>query len=496
MNVRVLLCADLGRHGLDVASLVAAVEALGAEGRAVPDLCAHPHQIGREAQGAQALVVATCHLWQAEGEVQRYARSAGVSPLALQVVPLARICQGDADPLGKAEAVLAGAVARARAFPGARPENLRPSLPPRGQRVSRRAFISPPSLVYRPTPTLHRGRCAAERGCRHCTQQCPHQALYEEGGAIRLRREACTSCGVCVTACPHGALEMPGWAPSEVAAQVSALLERGGGRGIAYVCPQAPPPDGPWLTVPVPCAGAVSVAALLAPLARGAPAVAALHCGPSCRSGQRALVEERVRFCRALLAALGDDPERVALVEAAAEPVMPPLSRGPGTVVAGPLPPLAGAGAGAAAVLELAAGRPLALSHPGAPMGLVEIDRQACTACGTCAGACPTGAIAYREEGEDVALAFDPRLCIACGQCLEVCPERERGAISLRRGVDTARLQAGPQEAMEDRLLLCRRCGGPVAPRRVVERVTAALGPQLASRRLAELCTECRGLPF
>lgn len=45
-----------------------------------------------------------------------------------------------------------------------------------------------------------------------------------------------------------------------------------------------------------------------------------------------------------------------------------------------------------------------------------------CVACGTCASACPTGAI---SEGD--IYSIDPDVCISCGSCAEVCPS---GAIS------------------------------------------------------------------
>ncbi len=501
MDVLVLLCQDLGHHGLHPQTLARFVEEEeGARAVVVPGLCPRPHQIQREARGAEALVVATCHQWQAEGAIERHARATGISPLSLQVIPLARICQGDADPMGKAQAALAGALARAHAFPGWRPENLRPALPSRSPRVSRRSFLSLPSLVYRPVPTLHRGLCAAERGCRHCVSECPHGALYEDGGIIHLRREACTSCGLCVTACPHQALQMPGWGPPEVAAQMAALLERGGGRGLAFICPQSPPPGGPWLAVNVPCAAAVPLAAMLIPLSRGAPAVAIVHCGALCRSGRRSQVEEKVGFCQTLLEALGLGKGRVFLAEASDEGLHLPSPAGPAAVTTPrpglPLPALAGAGADAAAVMGLSHSQDVSLLHAGSPLGMVQIDPQTCTVCGTCAGACPTSAIRYTEEEARVSLTFDPQICIACGQCLEVCPERERGAIALQRGVDTARLRRGPETVTQDQLVLCRRCQGPVASQKMVERVIAMLGPHVSAQRLAELCSQCRGLPF
>ncbi len=47
-----------------------------------------------------------------------------------------------------------------------------------------------------------------------------------------------------------------------------------------------------------------------------------------------------------------------------------------------------------------------------------EIDRAACTLCGTCAGSCPVGAM----EARDGAMAIDRDACIRCFCCAEVCP--------------------------------------------------------------------------
>ncbi len=488
-----LLCQDLEGEGLPLASLASFLQGEGVEAQVVPSLCRHPHQIARLAQGASKLIVVTCHRWEAEGELEGYARRAGVSPLALQVVPLARVARGDPDPSGKALAALAGAVARAQAFPGARPENLRPALLPRGRKVSRRALFSLPALTYRPVPTVRRARCAADRGCRHCVRVCPHQALEGEGGVIGLRREACTSCGVCAAACPYQALEMPGWSLSELGKELEALLTHGGGRGIAFMCPQVAPPTGPWLAARVPCAAAVPVAAILWALEGGAGGVAVVHCGAGCRSGLRQEVEARLDFCRALLVALGSAPERLLLALAAEGEAHLPLLPSGETTQKGAVP-IAGLGADAHAVLRLAGGRPIQVEHPGAPLGLVHVDQWSCTLCGTCASSCPTGALDYATRDGWARLSLQPDLCIACGQCLEVCPERERGAIALRRGVDTAGLLRGRQDIASDELALCGRCGGVVAPRKMLARLEALLGPR--SRRMAQLCQDCRGLPF
>jgi ferredoxin len=90
---------------------------------------------------------------------------------------------------------------------------------------------------------------------------------------------------------------------------------------------------------------------------------------------------------------------------------------------------------------------------------------EACTACGVCGHACPTGALRFdkNEAGSTYTLAFSPRMCIGCEICACVCaPE----ALSLNHeptfaqvfAVETVTLQAGD-------LIRCDRCRTPIAAR-------------------------------
>lgn len=49
----------------------------------------------------------------------------------------------------------------------------------------------------------------------------------------------------------------------------------------------------------------------------------------------------------------------------------------------------------------------------------MQVDRDKCTGCGTCAAVCPSGAVHMTEEHQPV---WDPKACTFCGKCENFCP--------------------------------------------------------------------------
>ena len=519
LKTLVLLCQDLASlgQGLDLAAIQAGLQdrTPAVQVQVVPDLEHRLEGLASLVQesGAARLVLGLCAGQHRTPELQAQVRKAGLDPLGVEVLDLgawAAPVHPPSQATAQAQLLLTAAVARARAFPGSRPANVKPHLP---SRLSRRALFTLSRLEYRTVPSLLARRCAAPAGCRLCAAACPRAALKAENGRITLDKLACDGCGLCVSACPREAIAFPGHAPAQLAAQIQTLLDPTvtelWPRGILFTCPGSTPglarqaqwdgalPAG-WLPVALPCLGMVLASWPLACLALGAGAVALAPCPGRCPFAQEGVIAGRVAYCRELLHLLGDDPERVRLVQSLAD--LPPLlamAPQPPAIPA-PLHPASPAPDAAAQVhLHLAqtAGTPtdVSLRHPHAPFGLVQVTN-GCTGCGVCATACPSGALLLERSDGHLTLSFDAALCTACGQCLPVCPEAAHDVLSLERVTDLRRLAEGRVPLYEDREWRCERCGTPIAPEGMLRRIEALLGDEHATTlgMIARYCPECR----
>ncbi len=128
----------------------------------------------------------------------------------------------------------------------------------------------------------------------------------------------------------------------------------------------------------------------------------------------------------------------------------------------------------------------------GAPYGQVLVNRETCTLCMACVGACPESALV---DGRDQPmLKFIERNCVQCGLCEKTCPEN---AITL-----AARLLLTPQAKQEVMLneaepYNCVRCGKPFGTRKMVDNMLGKLtGHSMfagsgALKRL-QMCADCR----
>lgn len=453
----------------------------------VDGLCHRPDAFADLDEETENLVLVVHRSEVAEASLQAGIRAAGIDPLGVSTLDVGDF---DGDPAGLRIA-LAGAVARAATYPGSSPAHAKPVFP---KRLTRRSLFTIPQPAYVAAPAINPLVCTAGDGCTMCVGVCPQQAYAWVEGRIVYDKDACEPCGRCVTACPTGAISNPAATPAALTAQIEALTaEASEPIGVAFRCSRGAAGSTPagWQIVEVPCTGMVTAPWVVAPLVLGAAQVAVMPCSVTgCDRGLDSAADEAVQFAVDLLTTLGIAPDRVGLQ--LSEVTYEPL---PGVAVADAFGPRAAALAYQS--LRTAAGSSATRADGAAAMlGIVTIDPVTCTMCTMCTQMCPTGALAggYGEEGM-LAISFDPVECTACDQCVGTCPEVARGAIAVDHRVDFDALAAGRVELNRSPTHRCERCGQPVAPTAMMDRIGDILGddPGLMDH-LTRRCLACRGV--
>ena len=129
---------------------------------------------------------------------------------------------------------------------------------------------------------------------------------------------------------------------------------------------------------------------------------------------------------------------------------------------------------------KISSGDYISTSLSGFGFALITVSDE-CTACGTCARACPTGALEFELSSTSFSLKFIPELCIGCGICDHVCAPK---AITIDNAPDFGQVfeRNGDNVLVEGGLIRCDRCGTPFASR--------------AAKRLCRICEFRQKNPF
>ena len=376
-------------------------------------------------------------------------------------------------------------------------------------------FEKPKFFVYREKICAHSR--SEITGCRQCIDVCSTAAIRADGDHVKVEPHLCMGCGACASVCPSGALSYAYPGMADQGARLKTLLTtyaRAGGQQACVLFHNLT--DGRELVMRLGRRGrglparilpleAFHVASLgidsfLGAIAYGAVQVRVLSAGSEAPEYLAAL-RRQMGYAQQILTALGYGDDHLQLIEGADTVA---LESAVWSIAAAPLaPPAAGFNLSheKRSTLDFIfdhllrhAPRPqdeVALAR-GAPFGQVAVDKQKCTLCMACVGACPASALLDSKERPQI--KFIERNCVQCGLCEKTCPEN---AITLSPRLLLARQAKTETVLNEADSFACVKCGKPFATRQMIDNMLGRLvgHPMFSEPGTLErlkMCADCR----
>jgi len=374
-------------------------------------------------------------------------------------------------------------------------------------------FEKPKFFAYKASICAHSR--AQKEGCSQCIDVCSTGAIRADGDHVVVEPHLCMGCGACATVCPSGAMSYAYPGVPTLGARVRMLLAtyaKAGGHdacvlfhaegdrdALARLARRGKGLPARVLPIEVHHVASVGLDVWLAALAWGASSIA-VAVGATIAPQYRDALAFQMRIGDTIANALGYQGEHFRLVEGDTEALEHALWEWP-TALAPRIAATFGPTADKRTTLSLsidhlAAHAPVPreiISLPaGAPFGAIAVNRDTCTMCLACVGACPEGAIL------DNALAPQLRLieakCVQCGICAKTCPEN---AITLTPQLDVTPGAKSPRVLNEAQIFACIRCGKPLGTQKMID---AMLGRLAGHSMFAEpgaldrlkMCADCR----
>ena len=358
---------------------------------------------------------------------------------------------------------------------------------------------------------------SAKTGCNQCIDVCSTQAISPDGDHVKVDPHLCMGCGGCATVCPSGAMTYAYPRVPDLGARLKRLLsvyaQAGGkdaclllhnaGESRALIAKLARRGRGlPARVIPLEVhhPASIGIDVLLATLAYGASQVVVLATPKEAAEYGDAL-KKQMGFAQTIVTALGYDGAHFRWLAGDAIAVLENELWALAPATTASKPATYNLAAEKRATLEFALEHLARLAPTpqseialgaGAPYGQVLVDKNTCTLCMACVGACPESALV---DGRDQPmLKFIERNCVQCGLCENTCPE---DAIKL-----APRLLLTAQAKREVLLneaepFNCVRCGKPFGTRQIVDNMLGKLAGHSmfagdgALKRL-QMCADCR----
>jgi ferredoxin len=143
-------------------------------------------------------------------------------------------------------------------------------------------------------------------------------------------------------------------------------------------------------------------------------------------------------------------------------------------------------------LVEHAPRAPESIALPAASLfGTVLVDKDKCTLCMSCVGACPSSALQDNQAAPQ--LRFVEKNCVQCGLCAKTCPE---GAIALQPRLLLTPERKQPRVMHEAKPFACVRCGKGFGTLKAIENMLGKLAGhsmfQGAALERLKMCGDCR----
>lgn len=364
--------------------------------------------------------------------------------------------------------------------------------------------------------------CAHSRseitGCTKCIDVCSTRAISSdlEENRVKIEPHLCMGCGGCATVCPSGAMTYAYPRVSDMGVRIKAVLQtyrEAGGEGACLLFHNTT--DGreliarlarrgkglPAHVIPLEVFHVASLGLdlMLGSIALGAARFAVLSAGSE-PAGYHEALERQMRFAQEIMSGLGLGEGRFELIQAS-DPGRLEAAAWSGGIPRTLSPATFNLANDKRATLDFAFDH-LALHastrkeeiplSADAPYGAVVVDKQKCTMCLACVGACPEGALIDAKDKPQ--LRFIERNCVQCGLCVKTCPE---DAISLQPRLLLGASATQPVVVNEDKVFACVRCGKPFANQRIIDNMltrltTHSMFKEPAALRRLQMCADCR----
>lgn len=361
-------------------------------------------------------------------------------------------------------------------------------------------FRKPRYFAYRPEICAHES--FGQTACSRCLDVCAAEAIRSGGTVIVVNPHLCQGCGSCALACPTGALSVAAPSRADLLFRVrQALAEASSDGRVVRVVEVVDLEEvhtnvgEKAVEIAVPALAAFGEELWFAALAAGAGAIV-LQPSRSLPKKSLQLLIERISVANTIMQAFGRGESVLRLAsadedhsEARHPPAVQPirtasLPRDEALLKRVVLNE-------ALDILCRPGGAPAALPE-GATLGSVDVERDRCVLCSSCARVCPTTTIRYAEDAGWASLSFREANCIQCGACARVCPT---GAISLSPRIAPSDERSRWREVQADPIALCPSCGSPVMPSRLrtwLQERAKQLGAEPAIVANTALCSVCR----